>query len=41
VLELAGDYGSWHRFSLELLAGLIAEQQAAVLGGNAQAMYRP
>ena len=40
VLELAGDYGSWHRFSLELLAGLSAEQQAAVLGGNARAMYQ-
>ncbi len=40
VLELAGDYGSWHRSSMALLAGLSAEQQAAVLGDNAQAMYR-
>lgn len=40
VLELAGDYGAWHRWSQALLAGLSAEQQAAVLGGNAQAMYR-
>jgi L-fuconolactonase len=40
VLELAGDYRSWYRFSLELLAGLSADQQAAVLGGNARALYQ-
>jgi hypothetical protein len=40
VLELAGDYRSWRSFSMPLLTDLSAEQQAAMLGGKAQALYR-
>ena len=39
-LELAADYATWRRVSLELLAGLSADEQAAVLGRNAERIYR-
>lgn len=40
VLELAGTYSAWREFSLALLAGLDPQAQMAVLGGNAQRIYR-
>ncbi|WP_411886670.1 amidohydrolase family protein [Polaromonas sp. YR568] len=40
VLELAGSYEQWWGEAQELLAGLDAEGQAAVMGGNAMGLYR-
>jgi L-fuconolactonase len=40
VLELAGTYAQWWDEAQQLLAGLDAEGQAAVLGGNAVGLYR-
>jgi L-fuconolactonase len=40
VLELAGSYAQWWGEAQELLAGLDAEGQAAVMGGNAVGLYR-
>ena len=39
-LELASDYATWRRVSLALLAGLWPHEQAAVLGRNAERIYR-
>jgi L-fuconolactonase len=39
-LDLAADYATWRRVSLDLLAGLSAGERAAVLGGNAERIYR-
>lgn len=36
----AADYASWRRISLDLLAGLSADERSAVLGGNAARIYR-
>ena len=40
VLEMAGAYAQWRQFSEELLAACSDAQRQAVLGGNAQRMYR-
>jgi L-fuconolactonase len=40
VVELAGGYAAWREASLRLLAGLSADQSAAILGGNAARIYR-
>jgi L-fuconolactonase len=40
VLELAGSYGQWWGEARELLAGLDAEGEAAVMGRNAVGLYR-
>jgi L-fuconolactonase len=40
VLDMAGAYAPWHAFSTDLLAPYSPAQQRAVLGGNAQRMYR-
>jgi L-fuconolactonase len=40
VLELAGSYEQWWGEARDLLAGLDAEAQAAVMGGNAVGLYR-
>ena len=40
VLRLASDYTTWLNMARALLAALPAEQQAAVLGGNALRFYR-
>lgn len=40
VLELAGSYSQWRSETRQLLAGLSAEEQAAILGGNAKRLYR-
>jgi len=40
VLELAGSYSQWWGETQQLLAGLSAEEQAAILGGNARRLYR-
>lgn len=39
-LELAADYATWRKISLELLAGLSAKERDAVLGRNAERIYR-
>lgn len=39
-LELAAGYADWRRISLALLDDLTAAQRAAVLGGNAERIYR-
>ncbi len=39
-LELAADYATWRRISLDLLAKLPPADRAAVLGGNAERIYR-
>jgi L-fuconolactonase len=39
-LDLAAGYATWRRVSLDLLAGLSASERAAVLGGNAERIYR-
>ena len=39
-LELAANYATWRRISLELLSILSPSGQAAVLGGNAERIYR-
>jgi L-fuconolactonase len=38
-LDLAADYATWRRVSLELLSGLGEDERAAVLGGNAERIY--
>jgi L-fuconolactonase len=38
-LDLAADYSTWRKVSLELVAGLSGEKRAAVLGGNAERVY--
>lgn len=40
VLERAGSYALWHRFSLDLIESLEPSAQQAVLGGNARTIYR-
>lgn len=40
VLELAGSYAQWWVEAQQLLAGLDAKGQAAVMGGNAVRLYR-
>ncbi|AYQ30554.1 MULTISPECIES: amidohydrolase [unclassified Polaromonas] len=40
VLELAGSYAQWWGETQQLLAGLDAKDQAAVMGGNAARLYR-
>lgn len=41
VLELAGDYGRWHAWSLDFLRQhCTPDEQALVLHGNARRMYR-
>lgn len=40
VLELAGGYDEWHRYSRSLCASLSPNEQDALFGGNAQRMYR-
>ena len=40
VLELAGTYAQWWGEAQQLLAGLDAKGQAAVMGGNAVGLYR-
>ena len=40
VLELAGSYAGWWNESRQILSGLDAAAQAAVMGGNAQRLYR-
>ena len=40
MLELAGSYSQWWGETQQLLAGLSAEEQAAILGGNASRLYR-
>jgi L-fuconolactonase len=40
VLELAGSYALWWRETQQLLAGLSAQEQAAILGENAKRLYR-
>jgi len=40
VLNLNGDYASWHASAQRLLATLCADERAAVFGGNAAAFYR-
>lgn len=40
VVELAGGFEPWWRATVELLAGLAPEDQAAILGGNATDFYR-
>lgn len=40
VLELAGSYAQWWGEAQQLLAGLDAKGQAAVMGGNAVRLYR-
>jgi L-fuconolactonase len=40
VLELAGTYAQWWGEAQQLLAGLDAKGQAAVMGGNAMRLYR-
>jgi L-fuconolactonase len=40
VLELAGSYAQWRDWSVNLLAPLSPQQREAVLGGNAQRLYR-
>lgn len=39
-LELAAPYARWRAVSLELIAGLSFEEREAVLGGNAERIYR-
>ena len=39
-LDIAADYSTWRKVSLELVAGLSGEKRAAVLGGNAERVYR-
>jgi L-fuconolactonase len=39
-LELAATYADWRRVSLELLANLTPAERLAVLGGNAERIYR-
>jgi L-fuconolactonase len=39
-LELAAGYATWRRVSLELLAGLSPAERDAVLGANAERIYR-
>ncbi|MBN8996407.1 MAG: amidohydrolase family protein [Rhizobiales bacterium] len=38
-LELAADYATWRRVSLDLIAGLGGDERAAILGGNAARIY--
>ena len=38
-LDLAADYATWRRVSIELLAGLGDADKAAILGGNAERIY--
>ncbi len=40
VLNLAGDYAAWIEISGQLLGHLGAEEQAAIMGGNAARFYR-
>lgn len=40
VLALAGSYALWWRETQQLLAGLSAQEQAAILGENAKRLYR-
>lgn len=40
VLELAGSYGQWWHETQQLLAGLGAQEQAAIMGDNAKRLYR-
>lgn len=40
VLELAGNYAEWRHFSLKLLERYTPEEQALILGANAQNMYK-
>jgi L-fuconolactonase len=40
VVELAGGYAAWRAASLRLLAGLTADERAAILGGNASRLYQ-
>jgi L-fuconolactonase len=39
VLNLAGDYGGWMKAARQLLKGLSADDQAAIMGGNAARVY--
>ncbi len=39
-LELAADYATWRQVSLALLADLTASDRDAILGGNAERIYR-
>jgi L-fuconolactonase len=40
VLNLNGDYASWHASAQRLFAPLAAQERAAIFGGNAAAFYR-
>ena len=40
VVELAGGYTAWREASQRLLAGLTADERAAILGGNAARVYQ-
>lgn len=40
VLEMAGTYGAWRKFSLDVLSTLSKPEQNAVLGENARRIYR-
>jgi L-fuconolactonase len=39
VVDLAGGYARWREASAELLAGLSADEQDAILGGTALKFY--
>ena len=39
-LDLAASYARWREVSLDLLSGLSPAERAAVLGGNAERIYR-
>jgi L-fuconolactonase len=39
-LELAATYTIWRSVSIELIAGLAPAERAAVLGANAERIYR-
>ena len=40
VLELAGSYSAWRKFSLALLSRCSASEQALILGQNAKSIYQ-
>ena len=40
VLERAGTYSAWRKLTLDVLSKLSMEEKKAVLGDNAQRIYR-
>ncbi len=40
VLDLAASYDAWRELTMQVLAGLTAQEQAAILGENARRIYR-